>query len=91
MNCVYILQSEKNATYYIGSTNDLERRLIEHNAGKTKSLYFLRPMKLMFRQQFDSLGHARTVEKRLKKMKNRHIIEAIIRDQKIRGRAGKVF
>jgi putative endonuclease len=91
MNVVYILQSEKNAKYYIGSTNNLERRLVEHNAGKTKSLYFLRPMKLVFKQEFDSLSHARKVEKRLKKLKNRHIIETIIRDQKIIGKAGKIF
>jgi hypothetical protein len=28
---IYILQSLKNQRFYIGSTNDLERRVVEHN------------------------------------------------------------
>jgi len=36
MNCfVYILYNEKNDKFYIGQTNNIERRLIEHNSGKT--------------------------------------------------------
>ncbi|KKQ78844.1 MAG: hypothetical protein UT01_C0058G0001, partial [Candidatus Daviesbacteria bacterium GW2011_GWA1_38_7] len=31
MGVVYILQSQVNQRYYIGSTCDLERRLIEHD------------------------------------------------------------
>jgi len=27
----YVLQSQKNSRYYIGSTNNLERRFKEHN------------------------------------------------------------
>ncbi|HLC83845.1 MAG TPA: GIY-YIG nuclease family protein, partial [Bacteroidia bacterium] len=37
MYYVYILQSELNDSFYKGCTNDLERRLIEHNSGKEKS------------------------------------------------------
>lgn len=33
MNYVYLLKSiEENPKYYLGSTTDLKRRLIEHNA-----------------------------------------------------------
>jgi len=31
---VYILKSEKDGKLYIGYTNDLKRRLEEHNSGK---------------------------------------------------------
>ena len=34
---VYILQSKTNLSFYKGSTDDLERRLSEHNAGKNTS------------------------------------------------------
>lgn len=34
---VYILKSLKNGRHYTGITTDLERRLIEHNEGSTKS------------------------------------------------------
>ena len=33
---VYILQSEKDGTYYIGSTQDLDERLKRHNEGRSK-------------------------------------------------------
>ncbi|MFA7662330.1 MAG: GIY-YIG nuclease family protein [Patescibacteria group bacterium] len=33
MYFVYILKSEKTARHYIGCTNNLERRLFEHNNG----------------------------------------------------------
>jgi putative endonuclease len=31
---VYILFSERLGKYYVGHTEDLERRLVEHNSGK---------------------------------------------------------
>lgn len=37
MFTVYILRSSISGRHYIGSTNDLVRRLSEHNRGHTKS------------------------------------------------------
>ena len=31
----YVLQSKKNGRFYTGYTNDLRKRLIEHNSGKS--------------------------------------------------------
>jgi putative endonuclease len=45
---VYVLLSEKDGQFYTGSTNDLERRFEEHNAGKVKSTAFRRPFKLIY-------------------------------------------
>jgi putative endonuclease len=84
MNFVYILKSLKNQSYYIGSTGDLDRRLIEHNFGKTKSLVNLLPMELVFKQNFDTLLEARRAELKLKNFKSRRIIEQIILDGKIK-------
>ncbi|MFO7601004.1 MAG: GIY-YIG nuclease family protein [Candidatus Desulfacyla sp.] len=33
---VYIIQSEKGGTYYVGSTQDLNSRLDRHNQGRSK-------------------------------------------------------
>jgi predicted GIY-YIG superfamily endonuclease len=38
MYTVYILYSSTTQKYYVGQTQNLENRLIEHNAGETKSL-----------------------------------------------------
>ena len=32
----YILKSEKNGSYYYGSTQDIEQRLRNHNSGKVR-------------------------------------------------------
>ena len=84
MYFLYILQSIKNNRYYIGSTNNLERRLIEHNCGKTRSLKYLRPLEIVFQKEFEKETDARLMERKLKKFKSRTIIESIIKDQEIR-------
>jgi putative endonuclease len=84
MSWVYILKSGKNDSYYVGSTNDLERRLVEHNTGKTPYLRNLLPVKLVFRQEFSGLIEARKVESKLKKFKNKKIIEKIIQAREIK-------
>ncbi len=51
---VYILQSIKNGRYYIGSTSDIQRRLIEHNHGKNISTRNKGPYKLIYSEEFES-------------------------------------
>lgn len=83
MYYLYILKSVKNNRYYIGSTNNIERRLLEHNSGKTKSLKYLRPLKLVFKKEFMIDADAKAIERKLKKFKNKNILESIIKDQRI--------
>ncbi len=45
---LYILQSLTKDRYYIGHTNNIERRLSEHNSGQTKSTKAYIPWKLVF-------------------------------------------
>lgn len=80
MSVVYVLQSELNCRYYIGSTKNLTRRLEEHNSGKSKYTSFSKPFRLVFSQEFPSLFEARRIEYRLKKFKSRKILEKIIKD-----------
>ena len=68
MGIVYILKLS-NGQYYIGSTNDLQRRLSEHNLGKTPSIRYKLPVELVFHQEFDCIIAARRVELMLKKRK----------------------
>ena len=43
---VYILTSKKDAKLYVGSTNDLKRRLGEHESGQCESTRSRRPLEL---------------------------------------------
>ncbi len=81
---VYILQSLKNNRYYIGSTNNAERRLAEHNAGINISTKPYRPWKIVFCQSFESKDTAHKAELKLKKYKSKLILEQVIRDKYIR-------
>ena len=84
MGYVYIIQSLKNSRYYIGSTNNLERRIEEHNLGKSGYTKLTKPFKLMFYQKYSSLKEARQIEYKLKKLKSKQIVERIILDGRIR-------
>lgn len=44
----YVLLSLKDSNNYIGYTNDLRRRIEEHNLGKNFSTKFRRPFKLIY-------------------------------------------
>lgn len=66
---VYILQSLKDSKYYIGSTCDLRRRILEHNFGKTKSLKHRRPLKLLYFEEFENRRQAVKRERQIKSCK----------------------
>mgnify|MGYP002347011035 FL=1 len=64
----YILQSQKNINYfYKGSTNDLQRRLQEHEQGLTVSNKAYRPFKLIYYEAYLTERAARERETAVKK------------------------
>jgi len=60
---VYILKSEKDSKRYIGSTNNLQRRMSQHNSGMVKSTIFRRPLKMIYMEKFPSREEAEEREK----------------------------
>jgi len=69
MPFVYILKSLKDQQFYTGSTTDLKKRIDEHNAGRTPSTKYRRPLELVYFEEYASLGAARVREKELKQVK----------------------
>ncbi len=65
----YILQCS-DGTLYCGSTNDLEKRLHEHNHAKSGAHYtkIRRPVILKHSERFRTLGKARAREAELKRL-----------------------
>ncbi len=59
---IYILQSLKDHKTYIGYTNNIKRRLIEHNSGKNISTKNRIPLKLIFFEKFETSQEARKRE-----------------------------
>ena len=52
MYFVYILRSEIDSSFYIGYTNCLERRFVEHNMGKYRYTKSKRPWQLYYSEEF---------------------------------------
>ena len=46
--CVYVLISEKDNSWYIGYTSDIEKRLSYHNSGKTITTNRKKPWNLLY-------------------------------------------
>lgn len=66
MYYVYVLKSKKDRLNYIGSTNDLRKRLNEHNSGKSYSTMKRRPFEIVYYEAYKSEKDARYREKNLK-------------------------
>ncbi len=76
---VYILLCA-DGSFYTGSTNDIDKRLKEHNESKNGAHYtkIRRPVKLVYKEKFDSLGSARAREAEIKRM-NKNDKEMLIK------------
>jgi len=66
MHYVYIIQSQKDGSYYIGSTKDLRRRLREHDLGDVRFTSSKTPYDLIWYCAFKTKKKAIDFEKYLK-------------------------
>lgn len=78
MYVVYVLKSEKNNRYYIGCTNNIERRIAEHNNGLSRYTKNKGPWVGVYKEEYSSLLEARKREKQIKSWKKRSAIEKLI-------------
>ena len=63
---VYVIRSQVDGRDYVGMSQNIERRLKEHNSGKTKSTKGYRPWILLYFEEYDDRTIARKREKYLK-------------------------
>ena len=77
MFSAYILQSQKTQRYYIGSSEDIENRLEEHNSGETKSIRKGIPWKLIHSEQFETRAEAVKKEKQIKARGAKRYLESL--------------
>ncbi|MFA5050773.1 MAG: GIY-YIG nuclease family protein [Patescibacteria group bacterium] len=64
---VYLLKSKKDKKLYIGFTDDLKKRFIEHNKGLVKATKPRRPFEIIYYESYKSREDAKQRESRLKK------------------------
>lgn len=63
---VYMLESKQDKSTYVGYTNDLRRRLIEHNTGKNRSTKYKAPYEVVYYEAFKDKDDAKEREQHLK-------------------------
>ena len=66
MYYVYVLQSQKDKSLYIGYTADLRKRFSEHNNGRSKATKPFRPYILILYEAFLNQTDAKAREEYLK-------------------------
>ncbi len=78
MFVTYVLRSIKTGRFYIGSTGNLERRLAEHNRGKSAFAKAHMPFDLIYIENFDFRSAAYKREMAIKAMKGGNSFRLLI-------------
>ena len=76
----YIIKSVKTGGYYIGSSENVEKRLHQHNNGKTKSTKNGIPWEIIAVEKFDTRLEAIRRELKIKSYKGGNAFKNLIID-----------
>jgi putative endonuclease len=79
MHFVYILQNEKDASFYVGRTQDVDERLVRHNEGRERYTKLHCPWKVVHLKSYESRLEAVRREREIKKKKSRKYILSLVR------------
>ena len=88
---VYILKSEIDGTYYVGSTEELKKRLERHNQGRSLYTKRKRPWKLVYFEEHPDRSSAVKRENQIKGRKDKRYIESLVRTSRMDMREGREF
>ena len=75
----YILFSIKKNKYYIGSTSNLEERLLKHNSQHKGFTGGIGDWQFVYQENYQSKSEATQREMQIKKWKSRKIIESLVK------------
>ncbi|OGU54594.1 MAG: excinuclease ABC subunit C [Ignavibacteria bacterium RBG_13_36_8] len=75
---LYVLKSESSDIYYVGISNDVNRRVRFHNSVEKGYTSRYRPWRLVYHQEFPTKQDAQKAEKKLKAWKSKRIVERVI-------------
>ena len=78
MHYVYMLHSDRLGKYYVGRTENISKRLEDHNAGRSTYTKRGRPWALVYEESFEEKADAVAREKEIEKRKSRRYIEKLV-------------
>ncbi|TES90931.1 MAG: GIY-YIG nuclease family protein [Candidatus Cloacimonadota bacterium] len=77
---VYVLFSLKDNKFYIGFTNDIKRRMREHNQGKNPSTSYRLPLELIYYEAHLNKEDVRRRERYFKTTKGKTTLRQLLRE-----------
>ena len=80
MYYVYILRSKVDDNFYVGFSENLKQRILDHNSGKNISTQIRRPLDLVFYEAFTNKFDALRRERYLKSNKGKTMIKQLLRE-----------
>jgi putative endonuclease len=75
----YILKSQSTGRFYVGHTENLTKRIFEHNNNRAKSIKNRGLWQLYYSEAFETRSQAAQREREIKSMKSRLYIESLVR------------
>ena len=76
---VYIIQSTKSEKHYIGSTENIDKRIAEHNKNQVKSTRHKGPYSLVYSETLATKTEARKRENQIKRYKGNSKFKDLIK------------
>lgn len=83
MYCVYVLKSLKDNKHYIGYTEDIKKRLEDHNRGKSPSVKNRGPFTLIYSEPVENKIEAIRRERQIKSFKGGEAFKKMLAQQNI--------
>ena len=75
---LYILQSEKDGSFYVGTTNNLDNRIKRNNEGRAKYTKAKRPWELVYVEEHLDRSSAMKREYAIKRRKSTDYITKLV-------------
>jgi len=79
MYCVFVIKSLSRNYIYVGLTNNMERRLKEHNNGENKTTKPYSPFFLILEEKYNTGKGAREMEKYFKNGTGKEYIKSLLK------------
>ena len=75
----YVLRSRSTGRFYTGHTENLTRRIFEHNNNRTVSIKNRGPREIIYSEEYSTRSEAAQRERYVKRMKSHVYIEGLAR------------
>ena len=76
---VYAIASCTRQYIYVGLTNDVERRLFQHNNGENRSTKAYKPFRLIWKEECKTRPEARMREKQMKSGVGKEYLRSLVK------------